>query len=167
MAERRRSWKQSSIGLSWATLKLLPRLLVRPVNSSIDFADDKHAAKTQAMLASIEERSAKIDTSQDDSEHLSWDGFRRQLNMLSVKTVADARRLVDDFLARSRALQTLLATTIKEEDDDLANMYLTAKAEGKPRSTQDVCRSAQLPHSANELYSTPRQNCCLKVSYDA
>ena len=49
------------------------------------------------MLASIEERSAKIDTNQDD-----------------IKTVADARRLVDDFLARSRALQTLLATTIRE-----------------------------------------------------
>jgi magnesium transporter len=56
----------------------------------------------------------------------------------AIRDVSDTRHCVDDFLLRARGLQTVLASTLREDEQDLADMYLTARLVDKTaRPTND------------------------------
>lgn len=56
-----------------------------------------------------------------------------------LRLVGDARRALDDFTARARSLQHSISRLLREDDNDLAGLYLTAKLiDNKPRSVEDV-----------------------------
>jgi hypothetical protein len=55
----------------------------------------------------------------------------------AIRDVSDTRHCIDDFLLRARGLQSVLASLLREDEQDLANMYLTAKVHDKARSAND------------------------------
>ena len=63
-------------------------------------------------------------------------GDLSDISSASIRALTDTRRVVDNFVSRAQELQSTLTSSL-HEDEDLAAMYLTAAAEGKPRGPQD------------------------------
>lgn len=91
--------------------------------------------ETWAMFESLQSVDSAMDTTHEE-----------------LRLVGDARRALDDFAARARSLQQSVSKLLREDDHDLAGLYLTAKlVDHKPRETEDVsCSCSFLWRPASE-----------------